>query len=384
MGYWARVIAVPFVGTVGGTLIVAGFTFEAARRGATTYELGLMTAAFQFMRALGAPLGGALSDRAGSRKPFVMAGSLGLIVAIGIALMASGVFGLILARGVQGVAAGFLWSGMQTVVTETATRPATAMSTYFAMGELGRSAGFAVYSLWLADRSIATLVVAMMVLTSTLFLVMYAVPARIARPRSRGSWFAGHGRHISFIFFASAFSGGIVALSNEVMLGYLGLIRGLGESGATITLLWANLAAQGVMFAVARVAERRSYAVASLLAFALMTAGATAMPIVPAHFLTLPLTVLLGGAYSFTPLSRLLAGKIEPERLGTGIGFVNMSSNAGGVVFPPLMGQLIVLHSTGAVRMEPWFLLAALSLVAGVMLAFVILPRLPVVRGDSG
>lgn len=384
MGYWARVIAVPFVGTVGGTLMVALFAFEAARRGATTYELGLMTSAFQFLRAVGAPLGGALSDRAGTRKPFVIAGSLGLMVAIGIGVTASGVFGLILARGVQGMAAGLLWSGMQTVVTETATRPATAISTYFAMGELGRSAGFAVYSLWLAHRFTATCIVVVVVLTSTLLLVMYAVPARIARRRSRGPLFAGHWRYGTSLFFASAFSGGIVALSNEVMLGYLGLIRGLGESGATFTLLWANLAAQVVMFAVARVAERHSYAVASFFAFVLVTAGATALPIVPGHFVILPLTGFLGGAYSFTPLSRLLAGKIEPERLGTGIGFANMSSNAGGVILPPLMGHLLVLHSRGAVRMEPWFLLAALSLVAGGMLAFVTLPRLPVVGGDSG
>jgi MFS family permease len=383
MSYWARVIGIPFIGTVGGTLMVAGLAFEAARRGASLFELGMMTAAFQLLRALGSPLGGVLSDRARSRKPFAVAGALGIIAAICLALVVPGLFGLIVARGLQGLSAGFLWPAMQTVVTETSRNAGTALSAYFAVGELGRSGGLALFSRIPGHHFGLTLVAALTALVLTMILVAFTVPRGVAR-RPNGCLLSGRWRDGASIFLAAAFAGGVVALSNEVILGYLGIVRDLGESGAALALLSANLLAQAAMFGVARIAERGSYSLAALLAFSMMGAGALALPFVPNVALTAPLTALLGGAYSFTPLSRLLAGKIEPERLGTSIGLMNMSANVGGVFFPPAMGGLIALHSGGSSPLDPWVLLGGLAIATGLVLAFAVLPRLNLAGGETG
>jgi DHA1 family multidrug resistance protein-like MFS transporter len=383
MGKWAQVVAIPFVGTVGGNLMVTGLAFEATRRGATTFELGLMTATFQSFRALGAPLFGALSDRARSRKPFIVAGTLGIMAAVVPALLLPGISGLVIARAVQGISSGFLWPGMQTVVTETSVNASTALSTYFALGELGRSAGLAIYSRGLAHRFTLTLVVALLALAFTLVLILVSVPSGRVNG-SRGSVVPVRWRDGAPIFLAAAFSGGVVGLSNEVMLGYLGIYRGLGESGAAFTLLWANLFALAVMFGIARVAERGSYSTATLLAFFAMGSGALTLPHFSASFLKVSLIALLGGAYSFTPLSRLLAGRIMPERLGTGIGLMNMSANAGGVFIPPALGGLIAFQFAGHSPLDPWILLGAVSLMSGLYLAFGVIPRLDHLGGESG
>lgn len=375
MGFVLRVFGIPFTGTMGGALFVAGLAFEATRRGASLFELGLMTAGYQVMRGLSAPLAGALSDRVGSRRPFVVGGALVLLAGVGLALVVPGVFGLIMVRSIQGLGAGFLWPGMQTVVAETAKRAGTALSAYFALGQLGQSAGFAVYSRFLADRFVAALVVAGVAFWLTFMMIAYAVPSWTAR-RVQEGWYSGQWRAGILLFVAAGFSGGIIGVSNEVMLGYLGINRGLGARGAALALLWGNLLAQGVMFLVARVADRQWYTGATFLAFALMGVGGIALPFSPAAFVGLPLTGLLGGAYSFTPLSRVLAGKIDPGRLGTSIGLMNMSASAGGVLFPPLMGGLIEVQSAGLFPLDPWAILGVIALLKGFVLAFVLPPGL--------
>lgn len=108
-------ISLPF-GFLGFALPVYGIEI-----GAGAVQIGLFFSVFFMMTVLFRPLVGAGLDRFG-RRPFFIAGLFGYTLSMFAFAYSDQVWGLVLARGLQGLAASFLWLATQAITSDVAER----------------------------------------------------------------------------------------------------------------------------------------------------------------------------------------------------------------------------------------------------------------------
>jgi MFS family permease len=87
--------------------------------GANAVQIGLFFSVFSLMMVLLRPLVGAGLDRYG-RRPFALAGLAGYAVSMFTFALWGQVWGVVLARAVQGIAAACLWIAVDTIVSDVA------------------------------------------------------------------------------------------------------------------------------------------------------------------------------------------------------------------------------------------------------------------------
>ena len=90
-----------------------------AELGAGAVQIGLFFSVFSLALVLLRPLVGAGLDRYG-RRPFVLAGLAGYAISMGVFALWVEVWGVIVARGVQGVAAACLWIAIRAITADVA------------------------------------------------------------------------------------------------------------------------------------------------------------------------------------------------------------------------------------------------------------------------
>lgn len=107
-------VSLPF-GILGFVLPIYG-----KRIGADAVQIGLFFSAFSLMIVLLRPLVGAWLDRYG-RRPFFLAGMLGYGLTMLIFAFSGQVWGIVVARIIQGISSSFLWLAAQAMVADTAS-----------------------------------------------------------------------------------------------------------------------------------------------------------------------------------------------------------------------------------------------------------------------
>lgn len=349
---------------------------------ATALEVTALTSAFMAARALAAPLAGFAGDRTpGVRGKIARLALLPIsVIALAYAFAPEAILAVLLSA-LHGFFSGILWPTLQVIVGFSAPekKRGSYLGTYFTLGALGSSTGYALYGLLPLSST-------QLILTG---FVLYALSAVVAvllfssRTLSEYSPQSGGGTCLSslpplaiWIMGISFVTGGAMGLMNEYLYIFLREVQGMSRSelGYALTLATLLASLSGILSGLLadRFGIRRVLALTLLLLSGglLSLAASTSTPAV-----VLSLALVLVAVKAALPLTRSIAVAGTSSRAGSVVGLSNTLSSAGAVVFPLAAGYVYdtfeVLAGLDA-RAAPLifcsaavFLLAALSPLAG-------------------
>ncbi len=373
------VLLTPFTAAVGFALSKPALTYYVRNTLlASGLEVSLLTTGYFLARSLSAVSTGFLGDRTGRRGLLAPAALLAMSLSFYLLTLSRSWFEVVLLRVVQGFAAGTAWPSLQTLSMELAPSGwrARGVASYYALGTLGMSLGYALFGSMRADYKTFFLYASLLYLAASLLSAPLALHR--SQPTGRGASWSIDVRLDLFVVllmfssFSMGFMGGIM---QEFSFMFLREVFGLSEGQVSWIYMVGSLsgAAGGLLAAyIADRAGEERVLVAALPAMALGSAylGAGSLPILAALSALVVVSLLRG----LRGIPRSMAKARLGGYVGTGVGAVNTFSDIGSIVSPPLAGYLYdTLPGSGL----PYLASSLLLLVAAVS-------WIPFVRRPSG
>ncbi len=353
---YGAILLAPLLGGVSARLLRVIIAFMLRDSGVSVFEITLLSSSFMLSRAIFSPLLGKLADRGFKRHLLIMVGFAGLLVdaTLYMVIPYPEMFAL---RVMDGIFSAMVWPTLQAVVHFSTPKglKARVMSIYFIMGSLGMSIGYVLYSAIGGNIVYAiTLIVvvyAVEIVTSLAFRDVKEEHREVVRERIK----------VDRLLYSLTFLFGMyMSLGNEVLLFYLAEVLNLGKVYATLILFAGGLFSLLGSFMVSHIADKRGFSRAIILLSAISFISALLISISYLYIAILGTFLFFVAGRGFMPVSRSFTAS-STRKVGTSLGYVNLSSNLGSVVGPLIGG--IIIDSFHDVQ---WgvFNLAALSFLA--------------------
>ena len=330
-----------FVGTMAGTILRPAIAFYARDLGATGVEIGALAAGLMLSRAITAPLIGYLSDVSRRRVLFLLIGfSISSLTAL-LYGMVKEVYAIIALRVVDGFCSGATWPILQTIVSERVSKVVRgrAMALYFAAGSAAKALGYGVFgALNMLGFEILLLVGSALYLSASVSSlgiregVLYKGEKHLEKTSIAGKSFLP-------VYLIAFIMGCQMSVLHEIYVIYLneefmisreliGMIVMI--SSGTAILLSVGLST--LSDKIGRMAVIKLSALISVIcSFTILIRASILFPVIAG---------CLGycATFTFMPVSRAFVVDAGGDKRALGIGFMNMSSNVGSVVFPLFAG----------------------------------------------
>ncbi len=335
---YVSILILPILGGTAARLLRVVIAFFLRDLGATVFEITILASVFMLARGLLSPVFGKLADKGVSRLLIILTGFAGLGIDATLYLHASYQLMLLL-RALDGVFGAMVWPTMQAVVhfASPSKIKSRLMSSYYIMGGLGGSIGYLLYNTILGSIKYAVVTVALFYLLGMLF----SLPFKNLEKGEKSIATSERGRRTSFYLYSlSFFYGMFFSLGSEVLLFYLAEIISLGRELTTIVLSAGSIVALGGTFLVGHISDRFGYREA-IWTLAIASFFASLFLMISNSYLAILGTVLFFiSGRGFLPISRSFAASTT-QKVGTSIGFLNLTSNIGSVVSPLIGGALL-------------------------------------------
>ncbi len=340
---YSSILVIPVLGGMASQLLRIVLAFTLRNFGLTVLEITILSSTFMLARGLSAPLIGRFADRGFSRIAIIIVGFLGLAIDSLLYLKVPYPY-MIGLRALDGVYGAMAWTTMQAIVhlASPSKLRGRLMSSYFMMGGLGGSVGYILYNSLFGNMYYAILTVAIFYILNS-FLI---IPLKKVKEKKKNEKTPHKRGKVSISLYSlNFFYGMFLSLGAEVLWFYLAETMGLGKYNTTLFLFIVSLIAVFGTFLMGHLSDKKSYYYAlQLMAILSLISGFILMLNFKIIVLAGTLIFYITGR-GFLPTSRSFAAS-KTQKLGTSLGFVNMSSNIGSVISPLIGGALYdSLHS---------------------------------------
>ncbi|MCD6087017.1 MAG: MFS transporter [Candidatus Hydrothermae bacterium] len=338
--------------------------------GASAFEVGLLVSGFMLARSISSLLIGALSDRFG-RKPFIVAGLLGLSLSTLSLVFIPNPHLVVLMRTLQGFFAGAVWPQLQILVGEASKRSfrSRAIGIYFIIGSLGMGIGSGLASLVLSlvtrYRSIPEQDAVKWVFVIAAFIVLFSMVFIREGKREGGTEKTSEGGFSlgAWIYVFGFFMGFILGLYNSIFLLHLKEFFGFNMRGVALLMFLFGLGGIFFTYLLSHLADKLDgmWVLRGIVAVAAFSS--LFLPLTRSLTVSLVLAFLiLCTMRGFLPVSRSIVIS-SGGRKGTKVGALNSVSNLGSVISPLIGGFAYDKLRLFGSRISIFLLLGALILV---------------------
>ncbi len=341
MTEFLNITFIVFVGTMAGVILRPAIAFYARDLGATGVEIGALAAGLMLSRAITAPLVGYLSDVSRRRVLFLLIGfSISSLTALLYGMIRE-VHAIIALRVVDGFCSGATWPILQTIVSERVSRGVRgrAMALYFAAGSAAKALGYGVFgALNRLGFEILLLVGSALYLSASVASlgvregILYKSEKHLKKASTAGKSFLP-------VYLIAFVMGCQMSVLHEIYVIYLneefmisreliGMIVMI-SSGTAILL---SVMLSSLSDKIGRMAVIKLSALMSMIcSFTILIRSSILFPVIAG---------CLGycATFTFMPVSRAFVVDAGGDKRALGIGFMNMSSNIGSVIFPLFAG----------------------------------------------
>jgi multidrug resistance protein len=379
-GKLAVLMATAFIDMVGALIIIPLLPFYAERFGANDFKVMVLVSAFSAMQLVSAPLWGRVSDRYG-RKPALIIGLTGSMIAYIVFAFADSYWLLLLSRVVQGAGGGT--TGVIQAYVADSLEPrhrakglgwlSAATNAGVVLGPLIGSATTSLGSHW--PGLLAALLCFLNILFATRYLTESHKVSRASRAKGGRrpleivlrivSW-----RHLgepaSRLIWMYAVGIGAFYGVNALIILYLG--RHFGVTTETVGPFFAYMGGLSIVFrllVLGKAVDRLGEARTARLGATLLAVGLALIPFTgPFHvpgFTYLPLALVLaliplGTALNFPCVTALLSSVVKEDERGMYMGVQQTYGGLSRVLYPLAAGALSDSFGEGA----PFWLSAVL------------------------
>ncbi len=335
---YAAILIIPLLGGTAARLLRVVIAFMLRDSGLSVFEITLIFSSFMLSRALFSPIIGHIADKGAKRYIIVVIGFTGLLIDAVLYLHVS-VLGIFILRIMDGIYGAMVWPTMQAFVHFSSPKglKARIMNLYFVMGALGMSVGYLIYTSLFGNviYAVYLLVVIYSVEIATSFVFKNtACEENIEKKQSAAQ------RIDMSLYVLTFFFGMYMSLGNEVLLFYLAEVIGLGKIDSTFVLFLTGILALGGSILVSHVADKKGFSSSLILLGILAPLASVLISIDYIYAVLVGVFLFFIAGRAFMPVSRSFTAS-QSKKIGTSLGFINLSSNMGSVVGPLIGGVMM-------------------------------------------
>ncbi len=335
---YAAILLIPLLGGTAARLLRVVIAFMLRDSGLSVFEITLIFSSFMLSRALFSPIIGHIADKGAKRYIIVIIGFTGLLIDAVLYLHVS-VLGIFILRIMDGIYGAMVWPTMQAFVHFSSPKglKARIMNLYFVMGALGMSVGYLIYTSLFGNVIYA--VYLLVVMYSVEIATSFVFKNTVCEENSEKKQSAAHRIDMS-LYVLTFFFGMYMSLGNEVLLFYLAEVIGLGKIDSTLILFLTGILALGGSILVSHVADKKGFSSSLILLGILAPLASVLISIDYIYAVLVGVFLFFIAGRAFMPVSRSFTAS-QSKKIGTSLGFINLSSNMGSVVGPLIGGVMM-------------------------------------------
>ncbi len=352
---YSAILIVPLLGGVAARLLRVIIAFTLRDAGLSVFEITLVSSSFMLSRALFSPVLGKIADKGFRRYILVALGFAGLLIDATLYLVVH-YPGIFILRILDGLFSAMVWPTMQAIVHFSTPKglKARVMSLYFIMGSIGMSVGYLLYSTLRGNFLYAIYLIALVYIIEIAFSFSFRDVRGERNPPLREKI-----KLDSLLYILVFLFGMFMSLGNEVLLLYLAEELSLGKVLATLVLSAGSLISLLGSILIGHMADKRGFTRAILLLSSLSILSAFMIAFNNVYVAVFGSIIFFISGRGFMPISRSFTASAS-NKIGTSLGFVNLSSNLGSVIGPLLGGAIMDAYHNSHVL---GFNLSALSFI---------------------
>ena len=332
------ILSLPLLGGIAARLLRIVIAFMLRDAGISVFEITILFSSFMLSRAIFSPIIGRFADSGARRYMIIILGFIGLMIDAFLYTMVPYPAMFVL-RIMDGIYGAMVWPTMQAIVhlSSPGRMRARIMSFYFVMGSVGMAIGYIFYSILMGNLLYAIfLVMAVYSINIAMSFSFKSIDNKPKKIQSQNTIVILN----PFFYILTFMFGMYLSLGNEVLLFYLTIIVHMSRVDATLVLSVASMLALGGSIFLSHVADRHGVIVSLLLLSIISPISAVFLSINSTYLILIGIFLFFIAGRSFMPISRSFTAT-SGKKIGTALGFTNLSSNLGSVISPLIGGAML-------------------------------------------